>query len=76
MNMELLKQSAILLQFLTISLSVNVIIFIYCVTAVVVRFIQNRSKNHDDAEEKRIQWDDTHKKEKIPSRIIARRYGF
>ena len=76
MNMELLKQSAILIQFLTISLSVNVIIFIYCVTAVIVRFIQNRSKNHDDAEEKKIQWDGTHKKEKIPSRIIARRYGF
>ena len=74
--MELLKQSAILIQFLTISLSVNVIILIYCVTAVIVRFMQNRSKKHDDIEEKKIQWDDTHKKEKIPSRVIGRRYEF
>ena len=74
--MELLKQSAILIQFLTISLSVNVIILIYCVTAVIVRFMQNRSKKHDDIEEKKIRWDDTHKKEKIPSRVIGRRYEF
>lgn len=74
--MELLKKSAILIQFLTVSLSVNVIIFVYCFTAVIVHFMQSRSKKHDDIEEKKIQWDDARKKEKISSRVIARRYTF